>query len=299
MERSPGWDGATILSDGRDTMHRMRIGRPGRPAGLGACWAACLATWLAAFPTAIAFTPSGLASQASDVATDATVARGDELHRRLRPLEALESYQTVLRRDSAHVGALWRAAREAVNLGMLTGDAGAREEWFESAEAYGRRAVEADSTSDDAWVWLAIALGRRALGEGPRTKVRLSNEIREAASRALALNPEAAAAHHVLGEWHAEIRRLNGLTRFAARTLLGADTFDEASWDDAERHLTRAVELEPEGLIHRLALARLLLDRDRPDEARAELQEVLDRPAVEPTDARHKQEAQDLLRTLG
>lgn len=272
-------------------MHGRWIGGRRRPRGtrLWACLVLAVATALPSAPTTVA-------AQGPD---DDAIARGDDLHRRLRPLEALESYQTVLRRDSAHVGALWRAAREAVNLGMLTGDAGARREWFEAAETYGRRAATADSTSTEAWTWFAIAMGRRALGEGPRAKVRLSTEIRDAALRALALDSTAAAAHHVLGEWHAEIRRLGGLTRFAARTLLGADTFDEASWDDAERHLRRAVELEPEGLIHRLALARLLIDRDRPGEARAELQQVLDRPAVEPTDARHKQEAQDLLRDLG
>ncbi len=256
---------------------------------------AALTVWFLSTGVAAAQTVEPEVSRTAD---DPAIVEGDELHRRLRPLDALESYQTLLRRDSTHAAALWRAAREAVNLGMLTGDAGARAEWYESAEAYARRAVASDSSSADGWTWLAIALGRRALGEGPRTKVRLSTEIREAALRALELDPDAAAAHHVLGEWHAEIRRLGGLTRFAARTLLGADTFDEATWADAERHLRRAVELEPGGLIHRLALARLLLDRDRPDEARLELQEVLDRPAVEPTDARHKQEAQDLLRDL-
>jgi hypothetical protein len=58
------------------------------------------------------------------------------------------------------------------------------------------------------------------------------------------------------------------------------------------------VELDPHGLIHHLALAHVLLDRDRADEARTHLEAVLARPAREPTDALHKQEAQDLLRAL-
>jgi tetratricopeptide (TPR) repeat protein len=234
-----------------------------------------------------------------DPATRAGLAEGDDLHRRLRPLEALERFQEILRRDSTEVEALWRASREAVNLGMLTGDPEARKEWYASAVQYGHRATRFDEANVDGWVWLAIALGRSALDEGPRTRVRLADEMHAAAVRALALDSTAAAAHHVLGEWHAEIRRLSGLTRFAARTLLGAGTFDQASWDEAEAHLRRAVELEPGGLIHRLALARLLLDRDRGDEARVQLQQVLERPAAEPTDARHKQEAQELLRRMG
>lgn len=240
-----------------------------------------------------------VAADAADPVVLEALARGDDLHRRLRPLDALEAFQEVMRRDSTHVGALWRAAREAVNLGMLTGDPGASEEWYETALVYGQRAVDRDSSSVEAWTWLAIALGRHALDQGPRARVRLAEEIQAAADRALALDSTAAAAHHVLGEWHAEIRRLSGISRFAARTLLGADTFDDASWSDAEHHLRRAVDLEPDGLIHRLALARVLIDLDREDEARSQLQEVLERPAIEPTDARHKQEAQDLLRRMG
>lgn len=230
---------------------------------------------------------------------DAVVERGDELHALMRPLAAYDVYQEALTRDSTHYAALWRSAREAVNLGMLTGDEEARDEWYRTAVGHARRAVEADSTGSDGLVWLAISLGRQALHEGARTRVRLADEMRGIALRALEADSMSASAHHVLGEWNAEIERLGGLSRFAARTLLGADTFDEASWDDAEMHLRRAVELDPRGLIHRLALARVFLDRDRPDEARSQLREVLELPAVEPTDALHKQEAQELLRDLG
>jgi Flp pilus assembly protein TadD len=230
---------------------------------------------------------------------EAALARGDDLHDRLRPLEALEVYRGILAHRPSHPRALVRATREAVHLGMLAGDPGARREWYASAVDYGRRAVATDSTDVDAWSWLGVALGRYALDVGPRARVRLAEEVRSAALRALALDSTAAPAHHVLGEWHAEIRRLNGFTRFAARTLLGADAFELASWDEAEAHLRRAVHLEPDGLIHHLALARILLDRGRTDEARDELGEVLVRSAREPSDARHKQEAQELLRGLG
>lgn len=257
------------------------------------CLFACIA-WLLLYPGHGA----AQASQPAPPGHTDDLARGDDLHHRMRPLEALEVYQNVLAHDSTRVDALWRAAREAVNLGMLTRDDGARTEWYESAIAYGRRAVAIDTASVEGWVWLAIAQGRRALNVGPRARVRLANEIHASAQRALALDSTAAAAHHVLGEWHAEIRRLGGLTRFTARTLLGAEAFDQASWDDAEHHLRRAVELDPHGLIHHLALARVLLDRDQTDDARTHLEAVLTRPAREPTDALHKQAAQELLRDL-
>lgn len=218
---------------------------------------------------------------------------GDEAHTGLRPRDALAAFQAVLDDDPDHYGALWRASREAVTLGMLADtDRGA---WYREAEAYGRRAVAAQPGGVEGWEWLSIALGRRALEQGPRQRIRLADEVRRTALHALELDPASAPAHHVLGEWHAEIKRLGSVTRWAAERLLGAEAFAEASWDSALEHLGRAVELEPRGLIHHLALARAYLDLERPEDARTHLRHVLERPAVEPTDPLHKQRAQELL----
>lgn len=225
------------------------------------------------------------------------VTRGDEHHAALRPAEALEAYRGVLATDSTRFDALWRAARACVHLGMLDdgGEAGA---WYEAAVEFAHRAVDAAPDSARGHEWLAIALGRKALNVGPLDRVDLSGRIRESALLALELDPSAAGAHNVLGQWHAEIRRLSGLTRFTAQRLLGAETFREATWDDAERHLRQAVELQPRAPIHRLALAQVLLDLDRPAEARAELRRAVELPVEEPTDPVTLAEARALLREL-
>lgn len=227
------------------------------------------------------------------------VTRGDALHADLRPAEALESFRGVLAGDSARWDALWRAARETVNLGMLAADDDEAAAWFGAAEDYARRAVAQAPQAPEGHQWLAIALGRRALLEGPRARVHLSEQVRNAALRALELDPDAAGAHHVLGQWHAEIQRLGGLARFTAERILGGATFREASWDRAEHHLSRAVELEPRALVHRVALARLYLDLDRADEARTELRAAVGLPTTQPTDPVTRDEARELLRILG
>jgi tetratricopeptide (TPR) repeat protein len=218
---------------------------------------------------------------------------GDQEHTALRPREALETFEAVLESRPDEYDALWRAAREAVSVGMLAQDDGAP--WFDQAVAHARKAVAAKPDGVEGHEWLAISLGQSALNEGPRTKVRLAEEIRAEALRTLELDSLSAAAHHVLGEWHAQVKRLSGLTRWAAKNFLGADTFDQASWDQARSHLERAVELEPQSLINHLALARVYLDLDRAEDARKELREVLERPALEPIDPMLKQEAQELL----
>lgn len=225
------------------------------------------------------------------------VTRADDLHADLRPAEALESLRGALQTDSTRFDALWRASREAVNLGMLADDdeAGA---WYATAVDFAERAVGARPDSARGYQWLSIALGRQALLEGPRSRVRLAVAVRENALRALQIDSTAAGAHNVLGEWHAEIQRLGGLSRFAAERLLGAETFRLASWDEAVRHLTRAVELGPEVIIHRLALARVYLDLGQEAEAMTNLLRAVELPILQPTDPLLRREAEELLRRL-
>jgi FimV-like protein len=222
-------------------------------------------------------------------------AQGDSLRRLLRPLDALERYEAALSMDEGDYEALWKAAREAVTLGMLAADDDAAQDRYRKATELARRATEAAPERSQGHEWLAISLGRLALREGPRTRVRLSRQVQEEALYALAIDSLSAAAHHVLGQWHAEIRRLSGIERFFARKVMGADEMDQASWSSAERHLARAAELAPDRPIHQLELARVYVDTDRPDLARELLRTVLDLPTTEATDPLMKEEAQELL----
>lgn len=224
--------------------------------------------------------------------------QGELLHDRLRPLDALERFEAVIARDSTHVEARWKAAREAVHAGMLAEDEDRSKEWYVRAEDHARYGLAATRDGLEARHWLSVALGRRALHEGIRTRVRLAGEVRDHAMAVLAADSHHAGAHHVLGQWHAEVRRLSGMERWIAKNILGGEALDEASWDAARIHLARAVELAPRYILHRLELARIHLDLDQDEAARRQLEEILALPAAEPTDALHKQEAQKLLREM-
>lgn len=228
----------------------------------------------------------------------AAIEAGDRAHAALRPREALEAFTRLLASRPDHYEALWRAAREEVNLGMLAPGGEERKTHYAAAETWARRARAARPQGVEGAEWLAIALGRQALEQGPRARVRYAVEIRETADAALALDSTNAGAHHVLGEWHAEIRRLSGPERWIARRLLGGAVLEDATWEAAEHHLRLAATLNPAGLVHHLDLARTYRDTGRPEEAREHLRQVLERPSVEPVDPLHKQAAQEILRRL-
>ncbi len=228
----------------------------------------------------------------------ALIAEGERLHWALEAEAALRSFQRALALDSRHYGALWRAAAESIVVGMITDDGEIAAGHFEAAEAYARRAIEANPEGAEAREWLAVALGQRALSVGLRDRVRLAEEIRQAAIDAIALDSTSANGHHVLGQWHAEVMRVGGFRRFLARTMLGGESFGEASWASAERHLARSAELEPESLIHRIELARVHAATDREALARDGLRWVLAQPVRDPVDPKEKERAARLLEEL-
>jgi DNA-binding SARP family transcriptional activator len=102
----------------------------------------------------------------------------------------------------------------------------------------------------------------------------------------------------VLGAWHAEIRRLSGLTRTFARTFLGGGFMAMASVDSAAAHLERAVELEPWYIYHHLELAEIYIDMERYADARARLTELRTLPHRDVLDTQHQAEAARLLEEI-
>lgn len=236
-------------------------------------------------------------SGGEDRSVEELVRTGDREHARLMPRDALARYDSALALDPVHYPALWRAAREAVNVGMLSGENGEKE-WYSRAVGYARRAVARLPDGVEGHHWLGVGLGRLALEEGIRKRVRIANGVREQARRVLELDSAHPGGHHVLGQWHAEVRRLSGVERWVAGKVLGGDDLGDASWEAAREHLERAVELAPNSLIHRLELARVYLDLDEEERAVEQLETILALPPVEPTDPLHKEEAQRLLREV-
>lgn len=251
----------------------------------------------------VGLAPEGLPAQSAPlpypIALDGPARRIDELHMRLAPEAALTLADSLLLEDATNYEYLWRAAREAVSLGMLARVPKETSRYLGRAEAYARDAADLDPDGAMGHHFIAVAVGQRALSQGVRTRVALAEEVRDEAEIVLALDSTFAGAYHVLGKWHAEVERLGAVSGFVARRIFGGDRFGEASWEEAERLMRRAIELDPNGSMHHLELARILIDTDRPEEARLELGRVLDLPVREPIDPLHHQRAQELLRQLG
>ncbi len=166
------------------------------------------------------------------------------------------------------------------------------------AEQHARAAIAVKPADAEGHFALARALGRRALTLGVSDRIKFSKVIRIEALEALKYDSLHAGALHVLGMWNAEVMRVNGLERSFAKAFLGGQVFSQASWDQAQRLLEKAVQVDPARLVHHLDLGSIYADRGAKDKAREQFDFVLKAPVREFNDPLYKQQATERLRKL-
>lgn len=224
------------------------------------------------------------------------IAMGDSAQTALHPDQALRHYQAALAAEPARYDALWKAARAIADVAkQLEGNADSlkrrRDSLYTVGRDYAERALRADSTRAEGHYVIAMVLGRLSRTKGSKERVRYAKIIHDEAARAIQIDPLHDGAQHVLGVWHAEVKRLSGFQRFFAKALFGGGFMDVAAWDSAVVHLQRAVEIKPEHIYHRLELAEVYIDLDRYREARALLTSIAPLPVADVMDPEYKREA--------
>ena len=208
------------------------------------------------------------------------------------------AYLAGVARDSTSYELWWRLAHAA-------GDRGARAEFDHDkprAEAAYAEAMHAarKATGLDPGAWeghfeLASSLGRYALFQGGKTKIALSKEVKTEADRAVAINPKADRAYHVLARWNRGIAELSFFERTAAKVIYGGVP-EGATMNNAVTLFEKAIELNPDYANHHLELGRTYLALGLKDKARAQLERATRCPQLSPFDPEYKADAQVLLR---
>lgn len=215
-----------------------------------------------------------------------------------RAAAALAFYESALALQPDHYEALWRTAGTLVDVAEFDANATRRKAMFGRADTLARRATRVNPAHPEGHFQLSRTLGRVALSAPVRERTQYAIDIRDAAMRALAIDPAHAGALHVLGRWHAEIMRLNGVMRTIAKTFMGGKVFGEASWREAVRLLEAACAAEPARTVHLVALGQVYRDAGDKPAARRTLQAAIAAPLSDPNDEAYKREAERDLAAL-
>jgi len=231
------------------------------------------------------------------------VVLGDSAHAALAPAQALEHYRAALALDSTRYDALWKAGRELVDIakqieGKDDSSKHLRDSLYTAARAYGDAAVRVNPTGADGHFTVGQALGRLSRTRGGKERVRFAKIIYDEGMKAIELDSTHDGAHHLIGAWHAEVKRLSGFQKFFAKALFGGGFLDKGNWEDAQKYLERAVALKPQNIFHRLELAEVYVDVGKYSKAREQLSALATLPIADVLDHTYQHNAAQLLEDI-
>jgi len=228
------------------------------------------------------------------------VTLGDSADAALAPAQALHHYRAALALDSTNYEALWKTGRELVTVakqieGKDDSSKHVRDSLYTEARTYSESAVRVNPNGSDGHFEVGEALGRLSRTKGGKERVRFAKLIYDEGMKAIELDSANDRAYHLVGAWHAEVKRLSGVEKFFAKTLFGGGFLDKGNWDDAQRYLERSVALKPKNVFHRYELAGVYIDIGKYSKAREQLTALETLPIADVLDRQYQKEAKQLL----
>jgi tetratricopeptide (TPR) repeat protein len=195
---------------------------------------------------------------------------------------AAEAWERQLENDPRDFDAAWKLSRARYWLG---GHVTSRERsrLYEAGIAVARRAVLMESERAEGHFWIAANMGALAESSGRLTGLRYRGDIKSHLETVLSLGPgfQKGSADRALGRWYMKVPGLFG----------GSD-------ERSVEHLRSSLEYDPDSTASHFFLAETFVEMDRIEDARSELQRVIDAPldpAWAPEDREFKHKAQELL----
>ena len=198
---------------------------------------------------------------------------------------AAELWAAELKTNPSSFDAAWKMARASYWLGGHAPE-NERRGFLEAGIEAARKAAALRPNRPEGHFWLAANMGALAESFGIRAGLRYRKPIRDELELVLKLDPAfmQGSADRALGRWYFKVPGLFG-----------------GSHKQAEAHLRASLTYNEHSTISHFFLAEVLLDDDRKEEARAELQKVIDAPLDPewtPEDQGYKVKARALLAKL-
>jgi tetratricopeptide (TPR) repeat protein len=199
--------------------------------------------------------------------------------------EAAAIWTDRLQKNPKDFEAAWKLARARYWLGGHASDAEGKVILEDGIKA-GRAAVAIEPNRPEGHFWIAANMGALAESFGMRQGLKYRGTIRDELLTVLKIDPafQQGSADRALGRWYFKVPGLFG-----------------GSNKKSEEHLRKSLTYNPDSSASRFFLAETLLDMGRKNDAKAELQRVIDgrvHPDWAPEDREFKEKAKKLLVTL-
>ena len=215
------------------------------------------------------------------------IAEGDSIYHLFDNNGAEAKYVAALEIEPENAEILWRLSRAMVDIGEHLPEA-EQEAYFTAGLEYADKTIAADANNPQGHLRRAIALGKIALFKGVFKSISLVKQVKESLETCLSLDSEEPTAHFVLARTH---QKLTEKPKFALK-ILGL------SWADKEisrKEYQRAIELDDTFIMYHYNYAKLLIEMGENDEAKTELEKVMELPIRDEDDADLKEKADAIL----
>jgi tetratricopeptide (TPR) repeat protein len=247
-----------------------------------------------AFPGILALLLTPAALQAGPA--NELIAKGDVFYVKLQAAEALKFYLPAEKLEPNNVRLLVRISREYRH---LMSDAAKPEQKLSlggTAVDYAKRAAALDPNDSEAQLAVAISYGKLGPLEGNREKIEASRIVKDAADKVIKLDPSNDLGWHVLGRWHMALAEVSAFERTLAQFAFGK--LPESTYEEAAQCFEKAIELNPNRLMHYIELGRVYWRLGRTGEARSLITKGLAMRDTEKDDPETKRQGQELLAKL-
>ncbi|MEP6670767.1 MAG: tetratricopeptide repeat protein [Chthoniobacter sp.] len=238
------------------------------------------------------FVAKGRASEASEE----LIRKGDVYYARLEPSEALKYYLPAEKLDPNNPQLLVRIARQYRHLMSETAAKEQKKQLCTTAVGYAQRAVAIAPNDPDTQLAVAISYGKLLPLVGTGDQIADSRLIKSAVDKTLALDANNDLAWQILGRWYLALADVSGVKRALAQIAYGK--LPPARYEDAVRCFEKAIELNPNRLMHHIELGRTYMQMGRTTEARKCLAKGLSLPNTEKDDPETKDLGRELLGKL-
>ena len=227
---------------------------------------------------------------------DDLVKNGDEFDLKLQASQALDFYLLAEKLEPKNADLLLRVARQYRH---LMADATTREEKLRLGGIglnYAQRAAALAPNDSEAQLSPAISYGKMVAIQGMKEQTEASRRIKDAADKAIRLDPNNDLAWHVLGRWNRVLAGVSGAKRALASLLYGE--LPAGSNAEAVVCFQRAIQINPNRLMHYIELGIVYAQMGKSADARRVIVQGLAMPDVEKDDPEIKRRGRETLAKL-